>query len=58
VHTAIAAYDDAIALLRRVIERRSKKPGTASEVQRVTDIVSFFSVFVFVWDAYIGARGV
>jgi hypothetical protein len=37
---AIAAYDDAIALLQLVIERRSKKPGCGSEVERVTSIVS------------------
>jgi hypothetical protein len=46
VPAAIAAYDDAIALLRRVIERRSKKPGCASEVERITDIVSFCPLFL------------
>jgi hypothetical protein len=40
VPSAIAAYDDAIALLQRVIERRSKKPTCTSEVERVTNIVS------------------
>jgi len=42
VPAAIAAYDDAIALLQLVIERRSKKPVCAGEVERVTGIVSFF----------------
>ena len=41
VPAAIAAYDDAITLLQRVIERRSKRPLCASEVERITDIVSF-----------------
>jgi len=35
---AIVAYDDAIALLRGVIERRSKKAGCTSEVERITSI--------------------
>lgn len=40
---AIAAYDEAIALLQRVIARRSQKPAAnANEVKRVTDIVSSF----------------
>jgi hypothetical protein len=37
---AILAYDEAIAILQRVITRRSQRPGITSEVQRVTDIVS------------------
>lgn len=37
---AIAAYDEAIAILQRVIARRSQKPGISSEVERVTSIVS------------------
>jgi hypothetical protein len=37
---AVAAYDEAIAILQRVIARRSQKPGIAGEVERVTDIVS------------------
>jgi len=37
---AIALYDEAIAILQRVITRRSEKPGIKSEVERVTDIVS------------------
>jgi len=41
VRAAIAAYDDAIALLQLVIERRSQKPGVAGEVERVKDIVRF-----------------
>ena len=37
---AIAAYDEAIALLKRVIARRARNPGTEAEVERVTSIVS------------------
>jgi hypothetical protein len=37
---AVAAYDEAIAILQRVIARRSQKPGITSEVERVTSIVS------------------
>jgi hypothetical protein len=37
---AVAAYDEAIAILQRVITRRSQKPGITSEVDRVTSIVS------------------
>ena len=37
---AIAAYDEAIALLQRVVARRARKPGTEAEIERVTDIVS------------------
>ena len=37
---AIAAYDEAIAILQRVIARRSQRPGITSEVERVTSIVS------------------
>jgi hypothetical protein len=37
---AVAAYDEAIAILQRVIARRSQKPGIMSEVERVTSIVS------------------
>ena len=37
---AVTAYDEAIAILQRVITRRSQKPGIASEVDRVTSIVS------------------
>ena len=37
---AVAAYDEAITILQRVIRRRSQKPGVTSEVERVTDIVS------------------
>ncbi|KAI9450286.1 hypothetical protein F5148DRAFT_601182 [Russula earlei] len=35
---AIAAYDEAIALLQRVITFRSRHPGRASELERVTEI--------------------
>ncbi|KAI0246590.1 hypothetical protein BJV78DRAFT_1253251 [Lactifluus subvellereus] len=34
----IAAYDEAIALLQRVVARRARKSGTEAEVERVTDI--------------------
>jgi hypothetical protein len=37
---AVDAYDEAIALLQRVIARRAQKPGTQAEVERVTGIVS------------------
>jgi hypothetical protein len=37
---AVAAYDESIAVLQRVIARRSQKPGISSEVERVTGIVS------------------
>ena len=37
---AVAAYDEAITILQSVIRRRSQKPGVASEVERVTEIVS------------------
>lgn len=37
---AVAAYDEAIAILQQVIARRSQKPGSTSEVERVTGIVS------------------
>jgi hypothetical protein len=37
---AVAVYDEAIAILQRVITRRSQKPGITSEVDRVTSIVS------------------
>ena len=37
---AIAAYDEAIALLQRVVARRARKPGTEAEIERVTNIVS------------------
>lgn len=37
---AVAAYDEAISILQRVITRRSEKPGIMSEVERVTGIVS------------------
>jgi len=40
LHLAVAAYDEAIAILQRVISRRSQKPGIMSEVERVTSIVS------------------
>jgi hypothetical protein len=36
----ITAYDETIALLERVIARRTHKPGTNTDVERVTDIVS------------------
>jgi hypothetical protein len=42
---AVAAYDEAIAILQRVIARRSQKPGIAGEVERVTDIVSQTPLF-------------
>jgi len=46
VPAAIAAYDEAIGLLKRVIERRSQRSGNASEVERVRDIVrAFFPSF-------------
>jgi len=35
---AVAAYDESIAVLQRVIARRSQKPGISSEVERVTGI--------------------
>ncbi|KAF8259915.1 hypothetical protein EI94DRAFT_1717865 [Lactarius quietus] len=38
VPSAIAAYDEAIELLRRVIARRSRKPGNEAEVERVMNI--------------------
>lgn len=47
VPAAIAAYDEAIGLLKRVIERRSQRPGNASEVERVRDIVRVFPFFFF-----------
>ena len=37
---AVAAYEGAIALLQRVIERRAQIPGAEAEVKRVTAIVS------------------
>jgi hypothetical protein len=37
---AVAAYEEAIALLQRVIERRAQILGAESEVKRVTEIVS------------------
>jgi len=37
---AVAAYGEAIAILQRVIARRSQKPGVTSEVERITSIVS------------------
>jgi hypothetical protein len=37
---AVAAYDEAIAILQCVIARRSQKPGITGEVERVTSIVS------------------
>jgi hypothetical protein len=45
---AVAAYDEAIAILQRVIARRSQKPGITGEVERVTDIVSQTPPFFFV----------
>src|SRR5258707_13803569 len=37
---AVAPYDEAITILQSVIARRSQKPAIASEVERVTSIVS------------------
>ena len=44
---AIAAYDDAIALLQLVVERRSKRPGCEDEVERVKGIVSVLASLLF-----------
>lgn len=46
VPAAIAAYDEAIGLLKRVIERRSQRSGNASEVERVRNIVRLFFLFL------------
>jgi hypothetical protein len=37
---AVSTYDEAITILQSVIARRSEKPAIASEVERVTSIVS------------------
>ena len=47
IPSAVAAYSEAIELLQWVIARRSRKPGNEAEVERVMDIVSLPSQFVF-----------